>query len=97
MPIIKDSTTKVFDPEYVQKGNLINAKRAGWPEPKNGIITEVTDKQLTVLTLPGIGNVTNYFVIPASEVVGGHTWELLWTADMITIYTDGAIPDGDDA
>lgn len=49
------------------------------------------------LTLPGIGNVTNYFIIPASEVVGGQTWELLWTADMITIYTDGAIPDGDDA
>lgn len=96
MPIIKDSTEKIFDPEYVQKGNLINAKRAGWTEPKNGIITAATDDQLTVLMLPGIGNVTNYFIIPASEVVGGETWELLWTKDMITINTDGEIPDGDD-
>lgn len=97
MPIIKDNVTKIFDPEYVQKGNLINAKRAGWTEPKNGIITAVTDEQLTVLTLPGIGNVTNYFVIPASEVADGKTWELLWTKDMKNIYTDGAIPDGSDA
>lgn len=97
MPIIKDNVTKIFDTEYVQKGNLINAKHAGWTEPKNGVITAVTDEQLTVLTLPGIGNVTNYFVIPASEVVGGETWELLWTKDMKTIYTDGAIPDGSDA
>ena len=96
MPIIKDSTEKIFDPEQVQKGNLINAKRAGWTEPKNGIITAITDDQLTVLMLPGIGNVTNYFIIPASEVVGGVTWELLWTKDMITIKTDGAIPDGSD-
>ncbi|NLE27669.1 MAG: DUF5026 domain-containing protein [Clostridiaceae bacterium] len=97
MPIIKDSTEKVFDPEQVQKGNLINAKRAGWTEPKNGIITAITDDQLTVLMLPGIGNVTNYFIIPASEVVGGETWEIKWTNDMITIKTDGEIPDGDDA
>lgn len=97
MPIIKDSTEKVFDPEQVQKGNLINAKRAGWTEPKNGIITAITDDQLTVLMLPGIGNVTNYFIIPASEVVGGETWELKWTNDMTTIKTDGEIPDGDDA
>ena len=47
--------------------------------------------------LSGIGNVTNYFIIPASEVVGGETWELKWTNDMITIKTDGEIPDGDDA
>ena len=96
MPIIKDSTDKIYDPESVQKGNLINAKRTGWAEPKNGIITAITDDQLTVLTLPGIGNVTNYFIIPASEVVGGETWELLWTSDMKTIHTDGAIPDESD-
>lgn len=96
MPIIKDSTEKVFDPERVQKGNLINAKRAGWTEPKNGIITAATDDHLTVLMLPGIGNVTNYFIIPANEVAGGVTWELLWTKDMKTIYTDGEIPDDSD-
>jgi|LSQX01.1.fsa_nt_gb hypothetical protein len=97
MPIIKDIAEKIFDPEYVQKGNLINARREGWTEPKNGIITAVTDKQITVLMLPGIGNVTNYFVIPASEVVGGETWELKWTNDLVTIYTDGEIPNGEDA
>lgn len=94
MPIIKDSTEKIFDSTTVQKGNLINAKRDGWTEQKNGIITAMTEDQLTVLMLPGIGNVTNYFIIPASEVVGGATWELRWTKDMITINTDGEIPDG---
>jgi hypothetical protein len=71
MPLITDSTEKVFDITSVHKGDLIRAKYSGWDEPRNGIVTAVSEDKLTVLFLPGLGNVTNYFVILAAEVEAG--------------------------
>ena len=88
MPLIKDTVNTVFDEASVHKGDLIRAKHETWDEPRNGIITAVSDKKLTVLFLPGLGNVTNYFTILASEVAAGK-WEIKWTTDMETINSGG--------
>ena len=92
MPLIKDTVNIVFDEASVHKGDLIRAKHETWDEPRNGIITAVSDKKLTVLFLPGLGNVTNYFTILASEVAAGK-WAVRWTTDMETIKTEGAAGD----
>ena len=92
MPLIKDTVNIVFDEASVHKGDLIRAKHETWDEPRNGIVTAVSDKKLTVLFLPGLGNVTNYFTILASEVAAGK-WTVKWTTDMETIKTEGTAGD----
>lgn len=94
MSLIKSTTETIFDKQYVHKGDLIRAQRSGWETAKNGIITAVTDDKLTILTLPDIGNVTNYFVVYASEV-DAELWYIRWTTDLETIHTDGAPFNGD--
>ncbi len=92
MPLIKDTINIVFDKASVHKGDLIRAKHETWEEPRNGIVTTVSDNKLTVLFLPGLGNVTNYFTILASEVAAGK-WTVKWTTDMETIKTEGTAGD----
>lgn len=92
MPLIIDATSKVFDKASVHKGDLIRAKHETWDEPRNGIVTGVSDDKLTVLFLPGLGNVTNYFTILASEVAAWK-WTIRWTTDMETIKTEGTAGD----
>lgn len=88
MPLITDTINKVFDKASVHKGDLIRAKHVTWDEPRNGLVTTVSDNKLTVLFLPGLGNVTNYFTILASEVETGK-WTVRWTTDMEIINTEG--------
>lgn len=90
MPLIIDSTGKVFDEASIHKGDLIRAKYNTWPEARNGIVTAVSEEKLTVLFLPGLGNVTNYFTIQASEV-GAGKWAVLWSSDLVTINTEGTM------
>lgn len=90
MPLITDSTEKVFDTTSVHKGDLIRAQYNGWDEPRNGIITAVSEDKLTVLFLPGLGNVTNYYTILAAEVEASK-WTVRWTADLETIKTEGVV------
>ena len=88
MPLITDTINKVFDKASVHKGDLIRAKHVTWDEPRDGIVTTVSDNKLTVLFLPGLGNVTNYFTILTSEVETGK-WTVRWTTDMEIINTEG--------
>jgi hypothetical protein len=90
MPLITDSTEKVFDTASVHKGDLIRAKYQTWSEARNGLITAVSESKLAVLFLPGLGNVTNYFTIQASEV-GSGKWAVLWSSDLVTINTEGTM------
>ncbi len=89
MPLIIDSTEKVFDANSVHKGDLIRAQYQTWPEARNGLITAVSENKLTVLFLPGLGNVTNYFTILANEVYEGK-WTVRWTSDLVVINEVGA-------
>ena len=43
---------------------------------------------------PGIGNVTNHFMIPVSEAVSGQ-WEIRWSADMSEVFEYGIKADGE--
>lgn len=88
MPLIKDSSIRAFDLDAIHKGDLIRAQYHTWPEPRNGIVAAVSEKELAVLYLPGLGNVSNYFPIAASEVEAGH-WTVKWSADLEHINTQG--------
>jgi len=93
MPLVIDSNEKIFDSASIHKGDLIRAKYNTWSEHKNGLVTAVNNNKLTVLFLPGLGNVTNYFIILASEVETGK-WEVRWTTDMEAINTEGMAGEG---
>lgn len=78
----------VFNPEDIKKGDLIRAKHYSWAEWKSGAVTTVQPDKVTVLFLPGTGNVTSYFQIPVSEVEDGD-WGIRWTTDLVEIKTEG--------
>lgn len=88
MSLIKENTTKIFDVDAIHKGDLIRAQYRTWPEPRNGVITAVSGKELAVLYLPGLGNVSNYFLVAASEVEAG-LWSVKWSSDLETFNTHG--------
>ena len=97
MALILKASRDVFDTSVVGRGFLIFAKHRSWPEGKGGIITRVAEDKLTVQYHPGIGNVTNHFFIPASEVAAGE-WLVRWSEDLSTVNTteeDGGEQDGD--
>lgn len=84
MELLKKSTITAFDTEAIKKGDLIRAKYKTWPEPRNGIVTAVSEQRITVLYLPGLHNVSNYFPITAEEAAAG-LWSLLWSSDLVDI------------
>lgn len=88
MPLIKDSSIKAFDLDAIHKGDLIRAQYQTWPEPRNGVVAAASEKELAVLYLPGLGNVSNYFPITASEVEAG-LWAVKWSNDLERIDTQG--------
>ena len=57
-------------------------------------MTSATEDQLIVQYYPGIGNVTNHFIIPIAEAVDGQ-WEIRWSADMTEVKEYGIEVGGD--
>lgn len=88
MSLLKESSTETFDPAAIHKGDLVRAQYHTWPEPRNGIVTKVEDARVIVLFLPGLGNVSNYFPIAASEVAAG-LWTVAWSTDLETVSREG--------
>lgn len=82
--LIVDAVSKVFDTEQIKKGDLVYAQHKIWTEGKCGFVTAVSDKELTVQYHPGIGNITNHFVIPILEAATGE-WVIRWSADLKTV------------
>lgn len=95
MPLIIDSTKRVFDVSLLKKGYLLFAKHKTWPEGKGGFVTAVTEKEVTVQYHPGIGNVTNHFFLPAGEVASGE-WEVRWSEDLAEVHQYVEEASGDD-
>ncbi len=81
MSLIIEKPVASFDMTQIKRGFLIWGRHYTWDEGKAGFVTSATDSQLIVQYHPGIGNVTNHFIISASEVVDGQ-WEIRWSADM---------------
>ena len=92
MALIKERDAPVFDREQVHKGDLIRAKHQTWNEYRNGLIVGVADDRLVVLYYAGIGNVSNHFVMLASEVCRGE-WQGEWTADMENVSKIETLPE----
>ncbi len=94
MALIMEKPTAAFDMSQIKRGDLLWGKHCTWNEGKEGFITTATEQQLIVQYYPGIGNVTNHFVIPVSEVIDGQ-WEIRWSTDMTEIKEYGVEIDED--
>lgn len=83
-----------FDLEQIRRGYLLWGRHYTWNEGKAGFVTSATEDQLIVQYQPGIGNVTNHFIIPVSEAAEGQ-WEIRWSADMTDIQEYNIKADGE--
>ncbi len=81
MSLIIEKPTTAFDMSQIKRGDLLWGKHYTWNKGKAGFVTSAAEDQLIVQYYPGIGNVTNHFMIPVAEVVSGQ-WEIRWSADM---------------
>lgn len=70
-----------FDTAEITARDLIRAQYHTWPEPQNGLVTEVNKDMVLVLFQPGIHVATCYFPIFAREVADGK-WGILFTHDL---------------
>ena len=88
MSLITEQPTSAFDLEQIKRGHLFWGKHRTWNEGEAGFVTSATEKQLIIQYHPRIGNVTNHFRVPISEVADGQ-WEIRWSADMSEVFEYG--------
>lgn len=98
MALITETPIDAFDLTEIAVGYLLWGKHSSWTEGKAGFVTSATETQLVVQYHPGIGNVTNHFIIPVSEVVNGD-WEIRWSEDMseVSEYPEADDTDGEES
>lgn len=84
MALVAEKPRAAFNMDEIGRGYLLWGRHSTWNEGKAGFVTAATEEQLIVQYYPGIGNVTNHFIIPVSEVAEGQ-WEIRWSADMTDI------------
>lgn len=93
MALIMEKPTAVFDLSEIKRGLLLWGRHRAWNEGKAGFVTSATEDQLIVQYYPGIGNVTNHFVIPVSEAADGQ-WEIRWSEELSEVKEYGMEEDG---
>lgn len=93
MALITEKPAVAFDMNQIERGYLLWGRHSTWNEGKAGFVTSATEEQLIVQYYPGIGNVTNHFMIPVSEVASGQ-WEIRWSANMSEVFEYGIEADG---
>lgn len=81
MALVTEKPVAAFDLSQIGRGYLLWGRHFSWDEGKAGFVTAATEDQLIIQYYPGIGNVTNHFVIPVSEAASGQ-WEIRWSSDM---------------
>ena len=94
MSLVIEKPRVAFDMSQVKCGYLLWGRHRTWKEGKAGVVTSATENQLICQYYPGIGNVTNHFMIPVSEAVSGQ-WEIRWSADMSEVFEYGIKADGE--
>ncbi len=88
MALVTEKPVTTFDLEQIGCGYLLWGRHKTWDEGKSGIVTSATENQLIIQYHPGIGNITNHFIIPVSEVISGE-WEIRWSSDMSDVQEFG--------
>lgn len=88
MALIIEKPAVAFDLTQISRGTLLWGKHQSWTEGKAGFITAATQEQVTIQYYPGIGNVTNHFIIPVAEVVA-EQWEIRWSSDLVQVQQYG--------
>ncbi len=94
MALVTEVPRAAFDMKEIKRGHLLWGRHRTWNEGKAGFVTSVTEDQIIVQYYPGIGNVTNHFIIPVSEAADGQ-WEIRWSADMVDIQEYNIKADGE--
>lgn len=94
MPLVKEEPGMAFDLAQISRGCLLWGRHSTWGEGRAGFVASATKERLIVQYHPGIGNVTNHFIIPVSEVADGQ-WEIRWSADLSEIHAYGNPEDGE--
>lgn len=93
MPFVTEKPAVAFDLAQIRRGDLLWGRHSTWTGGKAGFVTSATEEQLIVQYYPGIGNVTNHFMIPVSEAAAGQ-WEIRWSSDMAEIHDYNIKPGG---
>lgn len=88
MALVTEKPVESFNLTQIGCGYLLWGRHSSWSEGKAGFVTAATEEQLVVQYHPGIGNVTNHFIIPVSEAAEGQ-WEIRWSADMSEVQEYG--------
>lgn len=94
MSLVIEKPRATFDISQIKRGYLLWGRHSTWNEGKAGFVTAATEDQLIVQYYPGIGNVTNHFIIPVSDAVEGQ-WEIRWSADMAEVQEYNIKEDGE--
>lgn len=86
-----------FDSTSLPRGTPIYAKHSSWKKGTIGMVSRVTDKNITVIFLPEITNTQNHFFIPLEEVLDGQ-WDIRYSTDELqsisTYPEEGGISNG---
>lgn len=88
MALVIEQPTAAFDLSQIKKGDLVWGKHFTWDEGQAGFVTAATKEQLIVQFHPGIGNVTNHFIVPVAEAIEGQ-WQIRYSSDMIDVQEYG--------
>lgn len=94
MSLVIEKPRVAFDVSQIKRGYLLWGRHSTWNEGKAGFVTAATEDQLIVQYYPGIGNVTNHFIIPVSEAAEGQ-WKIRWSSDMADIQEYNIKTDGE--
>jgi hypothetical protein len=94
MELVVEKPSVSFDLSRIGPGCLLWGKHSSWGEGEAGIVTSATESQLVVQYHPGIGNITNHFIIPVSEAAEGQ-WEIRWSKDLTEVFEFGIQPGTD--
>ena len=92
--ILVESTRNVINTDEVRRGTLIWAKHSSWDTGQCGMVTDVTEKKITVKYIPTIQNVLNHFIIYASELEAG-AWQLRYSSDGLETVTEFGMDGGE--
>lgn len=89
MALITEKPESVFDTSEIKVGYLLYAKHFSWKQGIGGFVAAVTEKEIVVQYHPGIGNVTNHFIMQSKDVAAGD-WEIRYSADLseVTAYPE---------